>query len=70
MAKTDLRRKFCSEMGWKIVELDGAVRQVIGADGVVLVTRHESYLNGYLDGLRDGMIGTPWVRSRRRDGSR
>ena len=59
-------------MGWKIIRIDGTVtgRQVVGADGTVLLDRTEGYINGYLDGLRDGMRGTPWVRSRRHDGQR
>ena len=70
-SKQSLRREFCHEMGWDLIQKNGTnLWQVVDADGTVLLDRNQGYVNGYLDGLWDGMRGTPWVRSRRHDGSR
>lgn len=45
------------------------VTLVIGADGTCLLRFVESTLYDYLEGLQDGLCGTPFVRSRRIDGS-
>lgn len=50
-------------MGWRIERMPKQQLQVIGVDGVVLFERGESYVNGYLDGLMDGLEGTIWKRS-------
>ena len=62
--KAELRRKFCRDMGWEVSK-DGCI--VTGADGRVLMNRNKGYVNGYLDGLHDGLKGNPWDRSRRSD---
>ena len=58
--QTKLRREFCREMGWELSK-DGRI--VTGADGRVLVDGIKAYVNGYLDGLHDGLKGTPWSRA-------
>ena len=63
VTKAKERREFCRRMGWRIERMPKQQLQVIGVDGVVLFERGESYVNGYLDGLMDGLEGTIWKRS-------
>ena len=66
MSKMDERRAFCARMGWELQRSkSGGPHKIIGANDVVLMETGGNYQSGYVDGLMDGLDGTPFERVHR-----
>ena len=63
------RTAFLQRMGWKLRGVSGSANlsEVVGADEKVLFERNTGQVHAYLDGLMDGLAGTPFEHSKRHD---
>lgn len=60
------QQEFCGRMGWVAIRKKRTQSgvQVLGADSQVMLERAARYVFAYLDGLHDGLRGTPWERAK------
>ena len=69
------RKTFCASMGWTLETrlMRGEPHKkarIVGKDGGVLMGTGGNYLSGYVDGLMDGLLATPFERAYRTISSR